>query len=65
MNWKKILGFAVGSGLLGGITPYVQSFTSGHPMPLTFGTVGVPMLITLVSTLAGLFTHRPQDTPPK
>ncbi len=61
MNWKKILVFTLTAGLAGGINPWLQAATSGHPIPFTFGTVGVPALTTLIGTLAGLFAKQPQQ----
>lgn len=59
MNWKKIGLFAGLSALVAGVTPWLQAATSGHPIPFTLGTVGVPALQTLVLTLAALFTKKP------
>ncbi len=61
MNWKKILLFAAGSGLAGGLVPWLQGVTSGHAVPFTFGTVGVPALLTAASSIIALFTKRPQE----
>lgn len=58
-NWKKILAYIFGAGVIGGFTPYLQSFTSGHPIALTFGTVGVPALITAAGAVTGLFSKQP------
>ncbi len=59
MNWKKILVTIGASALVGGLTPWLQSATSGHPIPFTFGTVGAPILLTLLTGLAALFVKPP------
>lgn len=61
MNWKKVGLFAGLSVLVAGITPWLQGISSGHPIPFTAGTVGVPVLQTLVLTLAALFTKPPHQ----
>ncbi len=61
MNWKKILTFIGASAVAGGLTPYLQSVSSGHPIAFTTGNVLVPTLLTAATTFIALFTKPPHQ----
>ncbi len=61
MKYGKVLLFTALSALVGGVSPWLQSGSSGHPVPFTFGTVGAPALMTLAATLLALFTKSPRQ----
>jgi hypothetical protein len=61
MNWKKILAFLGATAVSGGLTPYLQSTTSGHPIAFTAGNVMVPMALTAATTFIALFTKPPHQ----
>ncbi len=61
MNWKKILAWAAGGGVLGNVAAWGHEALAGHHIPFTAGTILVPALPGMVAALGALFTHRPQD----
>ena len=61
MNWKKILLFAVGAAVVGGLSPWLQAAQAGQHVAFTLRNVGVPAFAAVVAVLGGLFTRRPQD----
>lgn len=61
MDWKKI-------GIFGALAPIIhqfdnvlQSSITGQHVPITVGTVLLPMLPTLGLTLLALFTRKPNQ----
>ncbi len=61
MNWKKILLYAVGGGFAGSVGHCLTTAAGGGHCAFTAGNILLPALITILATLAALFTHRPQD----
>jgi hypothetical protein len=63
MNWKKILAFLGATAVSGGLSPYLQSWTSGHPIAFTAGNILIPMGLTAATTFVALFTNPPHKDP--
>lgn len=59
MNWKKFWLFTAVASATPPLEAYLHSVTIGQPMPFTFGTIGIPIVTTLATTLLALFTHPP------
>lgn len=56
MNWKKLLLYTGLSAAIPSLDTWLQ-----HPVAFTFGNVGLPILGSLFTTLAALFTQPPHN----
>lgn len=61
MNTRKILLAAAGAGLAGTVGSWSHDFMAGVHHPFTAGTILVPVIPTLIATLAALFVKPPHQ----
>lgn len=57
LNWKKILLFSLTAGLVPSLQNWAQTQVTGTPIPFTLGTVLLPALPGIFTTLAALFSN--------